>query len=158
MTSPEILSKLTRKTPKYEEYTEAGSDSLGWQDILQAMQGIAPEKTSYLMFMYGDDEKKRHEVFAGLFMEAMQHPSIIEWRKARKREPGYNRDIECLCNMAIAELKHWDVKVLAKSRALFMGVSLSTWKRKYRDVYKIIHAIPQRWEHEVMQIVTQRLR
>ena len=159
MSTPEILSKLTAKTANYSGVGHSrGVDDLGWQDILQAMQGIDHWKISFMLYVYGDNPRGRHEFFAGLFLEVMQHPEVQAWIRHRKEQAGYHRAVETMCLLAMVEWKHWNVRIIEVDRATHMGVSLSTWKRKYKLIYQTIAAIPAEWESEVMKIVTQRLR
>lgn len=159
MSTAEILSKLTAKTANYTGVVGGkGVDDLGWQDIVQAMQGVDHWKISFMLHVYGDNARARHEFFAGLFIEVMQRPEVQVWIRHRKEQAGYHRAIETMCLLAIIEWKHWNVRIVEVDRAQHMGVSLSTWKRKYKLIYESIVAIPAEWESEVMRIVTKRLR
>lgn len=151
MNTAEILSSLTHTRPLDVQTTRPP-----WQDVLQSMQGIAPWKTAYLLFLYGGDIQSRHSFFAGLFMEVMERPEIQLWIRQRRAQGGYYRNIETLCLISIMECG--EKPYTQQARAKLMGVSVSTWKRKYKLVYDTILAIPAEWESEVMRIVTQRLR
>lgn len=153
MNTPEILSKLTAKTARYEERV-GGSPDLTWQDILLALQGINPGKYGFLMHVYANDGQARHDFFAGLFMEAMQHPGVRIWLEARQGKPIGR--VERMCQLAVVEWKAGG-PVTASSRAAFMQTSRGSWNRKYRDVYRTIYAIPASWEGEIMRKVQQRL-
>lgn len=152
MNTAEILSSLTHTRPPDIETTRPP-----WQDVLQAMQGIDPWKISFMLFAYAGDTQSRHSFFSGLFMEVMQRQEIQIWIQQRRQQGGYYRSIETLCLISIME---WGASkpYTNQTRAKLMGVSLSTWKRKYRLVYQTIHAAPAEWEAEVMRIVTKRLK
>ena len=146
MSTAEIFNKLTQKTQSYHGVgVDAGET--GWEDVLQALQGVDRWKIDFLLYVYGDNLRCRHSFFSGLFMEAM----LIH----NNEEPG---TVEKLVLLAMVEWKHWNVKIFEIDRADHMDVSLSTWKRKYKNVHQSIMGIPQSWEDEVMRIVTQRLR
>lgn len=157
MSTAEILSKLTPKTVNYTGIS-TGSPDLGWQDILHAMHGVDHWKISFMLYVYGDNAQCRHEFFAGLFMEIMERPEVQAWIRHRKEQSGYHRAIETMVLLAIIEWKHWNVGIFEIDRANHMGVSLSTWKRKYKLIYKTIITTPAQWESEVMRIVTKRLK
>lgn len=164
MSTPEILSKLTPKTQSYT-VGRGGAEALTWQDILLAMQGCQPEHQAFMLYVYSDDPQSRHSFFAGLFMEAMQDPAIIQWRENRKQQGGYYRAIETLCLLAVSE---WSDRRDSKGRpagplthqerATFMGVSRGTWNRKYKTIYRVIVSMPINWEHAVMRKINKRLR
>lgn len=151
MNTPEILASITHTRPPDQERT-----CVPWQDVLEAMQGIDPWKTAYMLFAYAGDNRSRHSLFAGLFMEAMERPEIQWWIRIRKAQGGYYRDVETLCLIAIME--YGSKPYTHQMRAKLMGVSLSTWKRKYRATWAVIYAIPNAWEREVMEIINKRLR
>lgn len=159
MSTAEILSGLTAQTVKYQSNTSQSETS--WQDILLAMQGLEPGKTGFMLYVYGghDHRHEHHNFYAGLLMEVLQRPEILLWREHRKQQPGYNRNIERMVLMTIIEWREASaIKCTAQHRAQCMGVSLSTWKRKYKQVYQTIMAIPAYWEDEVMRMVNKRLR
>ena len=152
MSTAEIFNKLTQKTQSYHGVgVDAGET--GWEEVLQALQGVDRWKIDFLLYVYGDNLRCRHSFFAGLMREAMltlDRDGLIE-----RQEPGA---IERMVLLAMVEWKHWNVKIFEIDRADHMGVSLSTWKRRYKNLYRFILMIPQQWEDEVMKIVTQRLR
>jgi hypothetical protein len=156
MSTAEILSKLTPKTQSYTGVGASASD-LGWQDILQAMRGVDAWKTSFLFYTYAADKQSRHGFFAGLFMEVMERPETQAWIRIRKQQGPYHRDVETMCVIAVNE---WGsgTPYTQKIRAGHMGVSVSTWKRRYRLIYNTILTTPLQWEDEVMRLVTKRLR
>ena len=155
MSTAEILSKLTPKTTDYGSKTPDVPDHR-WQDILQAMHGVDAWKTAFLLYVYGDNTLCKHGFFSGLFMEIMERPETQLWISQRREQGPYHRDIETMCQLAVDEWKS-DRKTTEEDRAIFMGVSRSTWKRKYKVIYETIVTAPKQWEDEVMKIVTERL-
>jgi hypothetical protein len=153
MNTAAILSSLTHTRPR-DGVVVVGRAP--WQDVLQSMQGIAPWKTAFMFFRYAGDIQSRHSFFAGLFMEVMERPETKAWILQRREQGGYYRAIETLCLIAIMECggKPYTQQVRAK----LMGVSLSTWKRKYKLIYRTIQETPEAWEAEVMDIIMKRLR
>lgn len=157
MSTAEILSRLNPKTVDLLGISD-GSPNPEWQDILHAMHSLDHWKISFLLYVYGDNPQCRHEFFAGLFMEIMERPDVQAWIRRSKAQSGYNKAVERMCVLAIIEWKHWNVGIFEIDRANHMGVSLSTWKRKYKLIYQTIIATPAQWESEVMRIVTKRLK
>ncbi|MFT5483325.1 MAG: hypothetical protein ACI9GW_001982 [Halieaceae bacterium] len=160
MSTAEILSKLTAKTSNYEGsgVRGTGGDDLRWQDIAQAAQGIDSWKMAFMFCVYAGDSKSRYGFFAGLFMEVMERPETQLWIRHRKEQGKYIRGVEKMCQLSITEWTHWNIVILEIDRADHMGVSLSTWKRKYKPIYEMITAIPTEWENEIMKIISKRLK
>lgn len=165
MSTAEIYSKLTPKTQSYT-LGAGGAADLTWQDILLAMQGCKPEHQAFMLYVYADDHQSRHSFFAGLFMRAMEDPTIKSWREMRKQQKlaGCGA-IEALCLLAVVEWSDRrdaqgrpEGRLTHEARARFMGVSRSTWNRKYKTIYQIIVSVPAGWESTVMRKVNKRLR
>ena len=156
MSLSEILSKLTPKTQNYSGAGAAGVSDLTWQDVIQAIRGLEPGRTGFMLCVYGNNKQARHDFFAGLFMAAMELPTLQIW-SSNMRAEGHCGAIEDLSALAVKEWTE-EGKWTHQCRADLIGVSRSTWNRKYRDVYKRIVEIPVFWQEEVERIMRQRLR
>jgi len=156
MSTAELLSKLTPKTQSYTG-TGRGSSELSWQDVVQALHGIDPAMTGFMLYVFGADPQSKSDFWAGLFIEAMQRPKVQAWREARKLE-GCIGEVRAICYLAVEEWGNATEKFTHASRAEFMEVSRGTWNRKYRDMYKYIYSIPVYWQDEVERIIRNRLR
>lgn len=155
MSISEVLSKLTPKTQNYTGAGVSGESDLTWQDILQAMHGVDPGKTGFMLCVYGNNNKACHDFWAGLFMSAMELPTVQIWSATRRHE-GYHGTVKALTRLAV---KEWTEsgKWTHQRRANLIGVSRGTWNRKYRDIYKRIVAIPGYWQDEVERLLRHRL-
>ncbi len=156
MSLSEILSKLTPKTQNYEGAGVRGVSELTWQDILQAMQGVDPGKTGFMLCVYANDTQAHH-FWAGLFIEVMARPDVQAWREARSEE-GRRGPIKALCYLAVKEWTSQGDKWTHQRRADEIGVSRGTWNRKYSGMYQLIFEIPTYWQDEVEILLRQRLR
>ena len=156
MSSAELLSKLTPKTQNYTG-TGSGSSGLSWQDVVQALHGLDPAMTGFMLHVFGADPHAKSDFWAGLFIEAMQRPKVQSWTKLRRQE-GYHGAVKMLCYLAVKEWGNGTTKFTHAIRARYMGVSRSTWNRKYRDIYQYIYSIPVYWQNEVERILKNRLR
>ena len=160
MKHAEIFSKLSPRTASQDIGFKITGDgpTVGWEDVLLALQGIPAGRFSFLMYAYADDDQARHGFFAELFMDVMQDLAIHRWILDRKNTGGYHREVELLCQLAVQEWKGGDYQRGTQiERADFMGVSRATWKRRYHLVYGTILTRPNIWEDEIMKIVADRL-
>jgi hypothetical protein len=156
MSTIEIVSKLTPKTQNYEGSGAAGISDLTWQDVVQALQGINAGVTAFVLCVYGNDRRASHGFWSGLFIAAMELPTVRNW-SAERRHEGYHGAVKALSRLAVKEWTEYNVKWTHQRRANEIGVSRSTWNRKYRGVYKRIIEIPVFWQAEVERILKQRL-
>jgi len=156
MSTIEIISKLTPKTQNYEGSGAIGVSDLTWQDIIQALQGVDAGMTGFVLCVYGSDKQACHSFWAGLFMAAMDLPTVQVWSAARRHE-GYHGAVKALSRLAVKEWTEGRDKWTHQRRASLIGVSRGTWNRKYRDIYRRIVGIPGFWQDEVERILKQRL-
>jgi hypothetical protein len=157
MSLSEILCKLTPKTQNYAGSGATGSSDLTWQDIVHAMQGVDPGKTAFMLCVYGSDTQACHQFWAGLFMSAMELPTVRIW-SSNRRHDGYHGAVKALSRLAVLEWTQGRDTWTHQRRANEIGVSRGTWNRKYRDIYQRIVDIPGYWQEEVERLLRQRLR
>lgn len=146
-----IISALAPSYP--DTWGLEPDDRERWQDILQAMRGVEREKIAYLFYVYGGHQEYRHDLFAGLFISAMQLQEVQSWR-----EGGKAGAVELICTLIVNEWLPSKIPHTNQRRADCLRISLSTWHRHYKSIYEIIRTIPVEWEREVLELVTKRLR
>ncbi len=150
--TPETLAGLAARTRKYEPGFE-----LPREDILLSLQGVDPAKMAFVLYAFGSSDR-RHDFFAGLFMEVMQRPETQLWIQQRRQQRGYYRSVEALCLLVVLEWGEGRNKFTHEKRAQLMGVSRGTWNRKYKTIYESIVEIPAYWLDEILTTARNRLK
>lgn len=159
MTGPEIFTKCLPKPPRLSP-GRGGSPEVTWQDVILSVQGIDKKYWGFIRYIYFDDPQGRHEFYAGLFEEAMARPDVQQWKKHNRNKKLKNQ-IDKMVELAMFEWKNhrrWEGdRITEADRAKAMGVSLTTWKKWYKQIYSNIAAIPAYWEGDFLATASRRL-
>jgi hypothetical protein len=158
--TPELFSKCLPKSTGFNTGS-GGVPNITWEDVLQSIAGINKPAEAVIFYVFLDNPKARHQLFAYLYQETMNDRRVQEWLLTRKdRKP---REIERLVLLAIHEWKtnghiHPGVKFTENARAAFYGVSRGIWSRKYSRVYSMISQAPSNWMGDALLMAHDRLQ
>ena len=153
MKTPEIFTRFTATSRKGQ------ADSVSWEDVGLAAQGLKPEYKAFIEYVFIQDPAGRHNFFAGLFMDVMERRDVQDWVRDERARTGQYGSINKMVVMTIEEWRVGANQVHTdKSRSQLFGVSRGTWAAKYKIIYNVILETPLIWEQEIMQIMNKRLR